>query len=122
MADQIGSFHTLPINAGDTCVGCLLLTSRTRIGSGRNAIRLGRELAAQAAHAIDRASSSGSSQARAETDGLTGLLNHRAAFEALDRRSRWRRRSPGRSRSSWSTWTTSSSSTIHTVTWSATVC
>jgi diguanylate cyclase (GGDEF)-like protein len=29
--------------------------------------------------------SSGSSQARAETDGLTGLLNHRAAFEALDR-------------------------------------
>jgi hypothetical protein len=21
MADQIGSFHTLPINAGDTCVG-----------------------------------------------------------------------------------------------------
>jgi len=85
MADQIGSFHTLPINAGDTCVGCLLLTSRRTQRIGPNAIRLGRELAAQGAHAIDRARLFGQLQARAETDGLTGLLNYRAAFEALDR-------------------------------------
>jgi len=85
MADQIGSFHTLPIIAGNTCVGCLLLTSRSNRRIGPNAIRLGRELAAQAAHAIDRSRLFGQLQQRAETDGLTGLLNHRAAFEALDR-------------------------------------
>ena len=85
MADQIGSLHTLPINAGETCVGCLVLTSRSTRRIGPNAVRLGRELAAQAAHAIDRARLFGQLQQRAETDGLTGLLNHRAAFESLDR-------------------------------------
>ena len=85
VADQIQSFHSFPIMIGDTAAGVLSLLNRSRIRFSPSAIRFGHELAAQAAHAIDRANLFRQLRQRAETDGLTGLLNHRAGFETLDR-------------------------------------
>jgi diguanylate cyclase (GGDEF)-like protein len=62
-----------------------VLNSRSTRGLSPETVRIGTELAAQAAHAINRARLFKQLRTRAETDGLTGLLNHRAAFEALDR-------------------------------------
>ena len=50
-----------------------------------HALRFGKDLAAQAAQAIDRARLFEAIQERADTDGLTGLLNHRAIHELLSR-------------------------------------
>ena len=85
MADLIAALHTFPIVVADKPFGCLTLMTRANRRVPADSIRLGRELAAHAAHAIDRAFLFGRLQERAETDGLTGLLNHRAAFETLDR-------------------------------------
>ena len=84
-ADHIQSFHSFPIIVEENAVGVLTLLSRHKRRMSSNAIRIGREMAIQAAHAIDRARLFGQLRQRAETDGLTGLLNHRAAFETLDR-------------------------------------
>ena len=84
-ADHIQSFHSFPIIVGDAAVGVLTMLSRQHRRMSQAAAQIGHELAAQAAHAIDRADLFGQLQRRAETDGLTGLLNHRAAFEMLDR-------------------------------------
>ncbi len=85
VADQIQSLHRFPIVIGEETVGILSFLSRSGRRFSPNTVRIGQELAAQAAHAIDRARLFGQLQRRAETDGLTGLLNHRAAFETLDR-------------------------------------
>jgi diguanylate cyclase (GGDEF)-like protein len=85
IADQIQSIHSFPISIGDDIAGVLSLLSRSKRRFGPTAVRIGHELSAQAAHAIDRARLFGQLRRRAETDGLTGLLNHRAAFETLDR-------------------------------------
>jgi diguanylate cyclase (GGDEF)-like protein len=84
-ADQIQGIHTFPIMIGQEAAGVLSLLSRSHRRFGPGTIRVGQKLAHQAAQAIDRARLIGQLQRRAETDGLTGLLNHRAAFEALDR-------------------------------------
>ena len=84
-ADQIQSFHTFPINVGNEVVGVLSLLGRAKRRFSPDNVRIGQELAYQAAQAIDRARLIGQLQRRAETDGLTGLLNHRAALETLDR-------------------------------------
>ncbi|MDQ2682517.1 MAG: diguanylate cyclase, partial [Chloroflexota bacterium] len=85
IADGILSFHSFAIQVGESSVGVLSLLSRSRRRLPKHAVRMGQELALQAAHAIDRTNLFRQLQRRAETDGLTGLLNHRAAFEALDR-------------------------------------
>lgn len=85
VADGIKSLYIIPIMIGEECLGTLTLHARQLRRFSAESVRVGRELAAQAAHAIDRARLVGQLQARAESDGLTGLLNHRAAFETLDR-------------------------------------
>lgn len=85
LADGIHSAAVIPIMIGEEGQGFLALHSRARRRYGEGARRFARELAAQAAAAIDRARLFDALQRRAETDGLTGLLNHRAAQEALDR-------------------------------------
>jgi diguanylate cyclase (GGDEF)-like protein len=84
-ADMIQSIHTFPILIGQEPAGVLSLMSRSHRRFSQNSIRIGHKLAAQAGQAIDRAELIGQLQRRAETDGLTGLLNHRAAYETLDR-------------------------------------
>lgn len=85
LADGISSAVVIPIVIGEQGQGFLALHARQRRRFGEGARRFARELAAQAAAAIDRARLFEARQRRAETDGLTGLLNHRAAQEALDR-------------------------------------
>jgi diguanylate cyclase (GGDEF)-like protein len=85
LADGIHSATVIPILIGEESQGFLALHARNRRRFGDGARRFARELAAQAAAAIDRARLFDALQRRAETDGLTGLLNHRAAHEALDR-------------------------------------
>jgi diguanylate cyclase (GGDEF)-like protein len=84
LADGIHSAKVIPIMIGEESQGFLALHARKRRRFGEGALRFARELAAQAAAAIDRARLFEALQRRAETDGLTGLLNHRAAQEALD--------------------------------------
>jgi diguanylate cyclase (GGDEF)-like protein len=85
LADGIHSATVIPIMIGEEGQGFLALHARKRRRFGEGARRFAWELAAQAAAAIDRARLFDALQRRAETDGLTGLLNHRAAQEALDR-------------------------------------
>jgi diguanylate cyclase (GGDEF)-like protein len=85
LADGIHSATVIPIMIGEEGQGFLALHARQRRRVGEGARRFARELAAQAAAAIDRARLFDALQRRAETDGLTGLLNHRAAQEAMDR-------------------------------------
>lgn len=85
LADGIRSVIACPIVAGPETLGGLMLHCWAGDRFGPEAESLARELAGQAAHAIDRARLFGQLRFRAETDGLTGLLNHRAAFETLDR-------------------------------------
>ncbi|HKG26941.1 MAG TPA: sensor domain-containing diguanylate cyclase, partial [Thermomicrobiales bacterium] len=85
LADGIHSATVIPIAIGEESRGFLALHARTRRRFGEGPRRFARELAAQAAAAIDRARLFEALERRAETDGLTGLLNHRAAQEALDR-------------------------------------
>lgn len=84
VADGIHAATVIPIAIGEESHGFLALHARTRRRFGDGARRFASELAAQAAAAIDRARLFDALARRADTDGLTGLLNHRAAQEALD--------------------------------------
>src|SRR4029077_12481761 len=55
IADGVRSAAAVPIMAGDECLGCLAFHSRQVRRFNQETIRVARELATQAAHAIDRA-------------------------------------------------------------------
>jgi diguanylate cyclase (GGDEF)-like protein len=73
-----------PLVLRDECFGVMCLYSRQPNVFQPADLTLIQELAAQAALAIERAQLYDALQSRAETDGLTGLLNHRAVLETLD--------------------------------------
>jgi diguanylate cyclase (GGDEF)-like protein len=73
-----------PLVLRDECFGVMCLYARQPNVFQPADLTLIQELAAQAALAIERAQLYDALQARAETDGLTGLLNHRAVLETLD--------------------------------------
>ncbi|MGH2557559.1 MAG: diguanylate cyclase [Thermomicrobiales bacterium] len=79
------SVLVVPLILGEERLGCLSLSSSHRRRFDDDALRFARELAAQATQAMDRARLFSAIQERADTDGLTGLLNHRAIQELLDR-------------------------------------
>jgi diguanylate cyclase (GGDEF)-like protein len=79
------SFLMVPLVIGDESLGVLNLYSRQPARFSTSDVRLARELATQVALAIDRARLHEAVRERADTDGLTGVLNHRAVLEALDR-------------------------------------
>jgi two-component system, cell cycle response regulator len=66
------------------CVGLINFYSRQTNAFPPQALRMARELASQAALAIERARLHEALKERALTDGLTGVLNHRSILEALD--------------------------------------
>ncbi|HET8522767.1 MAG TPA: diguanylate cyclase, partial [Thermomicrobiales bacterium] len=79
------SVMIVPLMFGAECFGCLSLLSGHRRRFSDDAVRFGHDLATQAAQAMDRARLFDAIQQRADTDGLTSLLNHRAILEELDR-------------------------------------
>jgi diguanylate cyclase (GGDEF)-like protein len=84
-ANGTHSVIVAPLILRDECLGIMCLYSKRAHAFSADDLPLVRELAAQVALAIERAQLYDALHARAETDGLTGLLNHRAVLEALDR-------------------------------------
>ncbi|HKG26982.1 MAG TPA: diguanylate cyclase [Thermomicrobiales bacterium] len=82
--DDTRSGLAIPIVLDDRCLGMLSLYSRQPDAFSARAVALGQDLAAQAALAIERAQLHAALEARARTDGLTGLLNRGATEETLD--------------------------------------
>lgn len=80
----IRSVLIVPMHIGDAAVGLLSLYSRRPYRFESQTERFALELAAQAALAVDRARLYTALQLRADTDGLTGVLNHRAILETVD--------------------------------------
>ncbi|MGH2532480.1 MAG: GGDEF domain-containing protein [Thermomicrobiales bacterium] len=74
----------VPILVAGSCLGTLNLHSRQRHAFPPRAVRLGQELANQAALAIERARLHEALTEQARTDGLTSLLNHRTIIASLD--------------------------------------
>ena len=83
--DQVGSILELPLRVGGESLGVLVIYDRAAHRFGQREIAVGQELAAQAALAIQNTQLQMALRQQAETDGLTGLLNHRAIQEYLDR-------------------------------------
>lgn len=75
----------IPLVIGDTSLGILTLFSRTPQLFSDDDVRIGCELAAQVSLALERARLHDALREQADTDGLTGLMNHRAILETLDR-------------------------------------
>jgi diguanylate cyclase (GGDEF)-like protein len=75
----------VPLVLREESLGVLTLFSRHARLFTQEDVLLAQELAAQVSLAIERARLHEALQARADTDGLTGLLNHRAILETLDR-------------------------------------
>jgi diguanylate cyclase (GGDEF)-like protein len=75
----------VPLVLRGESLGVLTLFSRHARLFTPEDVLLAQELAAQVSLAIERARLHEALQTRANTDGLTGLLNHRAILEALDR-------------------------------------
>jgi diguanylate cyclase (GGDEF)-like protein len=79
------SVLVVPLVLGSESLGILSLFSRADQLFSDAEVRVGQELAAQVSLAIDRARMHDALRERADTDGLTGVLNHRAILETMDR-------------------------------------
>jgi diguanylate cyclase (GGDEF)-like protein len=82
--DGTRSGFAVPIVLDDRCLGVFSLYSRQPGAFSARAVALGHDLAGQAALAIERARLHATLEARARTDGLTGVLNRGAIEETLD--------------------------------------
>ncbi len=78
------SVLAVPMIVRDQCHGLVYCYSSQRHAFTQESIRLGVDLANQAAIAIDRKLMLSALEERASSDGLTNLLNHRAIQERLD--------------------------------------
>lgn len=80
-----GAVLVVPLVLGHESLGILSLFSRVDEPFDDDDLPLAIELAAQVSLAIDRARLHEALRQRADTDGLTGVLNHRAILEVCDR-------------------------------------
>jgi GGDEF domain-containing protein len=83
----VGALKILPLAAGERILGTLVAGARRRATLGEDALRMLEVIALQAGQAVLRAQLFEQTERLATTDGLTGLLNHRA-FQARPTR-RW---------------------------------
>ncbi|RMG10783.1 MAG: diguanylate cyclase [Deltaproteobacteria bacterium] len=81
---DLETLKVLPMNAGETVVGTLVVGSARRQALGADATRMLEVLAMQAAGAIQRARLFEKTERMATTDGLTGLNNHRRFQELFE--------------------------------------
>ena len=84
LADNTQSLLMVPLVVNGLSLGILNLFSRNARRFTPDEVRLASELAAQVSIAIDRARLHEALRERADTDGLTDVLNHRAILETLD--------------------------------------
>jgi diguanylate cyclase (GGDEF)-like protein len=82
-SDQESSL-IVPMVVEGRSVGVMSCYARVRQAFNADSMRLGIDLAGQAAIAIERARMQTALEEQANTDGLTNLLNHRAIQERLD--------------------------------------
>ena len=80
----VASHMIVPLSMGDEVLGVMTLYRGEAIPFSARTVAFAGELAAQASLALGRARLFEALQARAETDGVTGLLNHRAILERID--------------------------------------
>jgi diguanylate cyclase (GGDEF)-like protein len=83
-ADDTQSMLMVPLVVNGESLGILNLFSRNARRFTPNEVQLASDLAAQISIAIDRARLHEALRERADTDGLTSVLNHRAILETLD--------------------------------------
>jgi diguanylate cyclase (GGDEF)-like protein len=91
----LGALKILPLAAGDRILGTLVAGARRKASLDEDALRMLEVIALQAGQAVLRAQLFDQTERLATTDGLTGLLNHRAfqarADEALAQARRYDR-------------------------------
>jgi diguanylate cyclase (GGDEF)-like protein len=91
----LGALKILPVAAGDRILGTLVAGARRKASLDEDALRMLEVIALQAGQAVLRAQLFDQTERLATTDGLTGLLNHRAfqarADEALAQARRYGR-------------------------------
>ena len=91
----LGALKILPLSAGERILGTLVAGARRRASLDEDALRMLEVIALQAGQAVLRAQLFDQTERLATTDGLTGLLNHRAfqgrAEEALAQARRYGR-------------------------------
>jgi two-component system cell cycle response regulator len=80
----LGALKILPLAAGDRILGTLVAGSRLRASLDEDALRMLEVIALQAGQAVLRAQLFEQTELMATTDGLTGLLNHRAFQSRAD--------------------------------------
>jgi diguanylate cyclase (GGDEF)-like protein len=80
----LGALKVVPLKAGATALGALVLGARQRGAFPREVVLQLEVVAMQAGQSIERARLFDRTERLATTDGLTGLLNHRTFQERLD--------------------------------------
>jgi diguanylate cyclase (GGDEF)-like protein len=80
----VQSLMVVPLSMGDEVLGVMSLYRVDLIPFSARTLAFAGELAAQASLALGRARLFDALQARADSDGVTGLLNHRAILERID--------------------------------------
>jgi len=80
----LGALKVVPLKAGVTALGALVLGARSRGAYPRDVVLQLEVVAMQAGQSIERARLFDRTERLATTDGLTGLQNHRTFQERLD--------------------------------------
>lgn len=80
----VGSIAYVPLIMADEVLGVLTLFRAEEIPYSPQTIEFSQEIASHVSQALLRARLFSALQERAQTDGLTGLLNHRAIMEQID--------------------------------------
>ena len=80
----VESVLAIPLEHGNERLGVLMLMRRAAIPFAARTIELANELATHASLALGRAHLFEALQMRANSDGVTGLANHRAILERID--------------------------------------
>jgi diguanylate cyclase (GGDEF)-like protein len=80
----IGSLAFVPLLMADEVLGVMTLFREEQLPFSPQTMEFSQEIAAQASQALQRSRLFSALQERAQKDGLTGLLNHRAIMEQID--------------------------------------
>jgi len=80
----VGSLAFVPLLMADEVLGVMTLFREDQLPFSPQTMEFSQEIAAQASQALQRSRLFSALQERAQKDGLTGLLNHRAIMEQSD--------------------------------------